>query len=79
MARRDPKVNATLGRVLRARREAAGMSQMALSEASGLSSVHISNLERGKSAPSIAALWALAKALGTTPSEILRAVEAQLR
>ena len=79
MVRHVPKLNAQLGRVLRARRESAGMSQMALSEASGLSSVHLSNLERGKHAPSIAALWALAKALNATPSDILREVEAHLR
>lgn len=51
------------------------MSQEALAESSDLDRTFISMLERGVRQPSLNTIWSLSKALGTTPSEFIKAVE----
>lgn len=59
----------TFGEWLRSARKAAGTSQDALAEASGVSQGTISNLERGASRPEWSTLDALCRALGLSPAE----------
>jgi transcriptional regulator with XRE-family HTH domain len=66
------------GEVLRARREAAGLSQEALASATKLHRVYISLLERGERAPSLTTVLRLATALDTTMSSLLIATERRL-
>ncbi|MDE0804525.1 MAG: helix-turn-helix transcriptional regulator [Acidimicrobiales bacterium] len=56
----------TLGTRLRARRRAEGLTLAEVAERSELSLPYVSNLERGRGNPTIEALQALARALGTT-------------
>ena len=65
------------GRVVREFRMKAGLSQEALSFACGRHRTYVSLIERGKNAPSILTLWALAEALGVAPSKIIRRVETE--
>src|SRR5918994_2489641 len=59
------------GKRLRAIREAAGLNQLQLSAASGLTHEAISNLETGKRAPYATTVRALAQALGVAPEQFV--------
>ncbi len=58
---------------LRRLREAKGLSQDALAEAAGLSRAGYRNLEAGESEPRAATVMALARALDTSPADLIRA------
>jgi transcriptional regulator with XRE-family HTH domain len=64
------------GRVIRRRREAAGLSQEALADAARLHRTYISLLERGRRMPSIEVVKKLATALGTTMASLMEELEA---
>jgi excisionase family DNA binding protein len=66
--RDDPR---RAGTRLRARREAAGLSQLQLSAASGVTHEAISNLETGKRSPFASTVRALAQALGIHPERLI--------
>jgi transcriptional regulator with XRE-family HTH domain len=59
---------------LRRRREAAELSQEALSERTGLHATEISRLERGVREPRLGTIVRLAEGLETTASDLLRGV-----
>lgn len=61
-----------LGRVIAERRRAAGLSQEALAFRCKLHPTYISQLERGLKSPTVRVLRAIAEAVGTTASELLR-------
>ena len=60
---------------LRAAREAAGISQVALSRISGVDLSHINKIENARRDPTTNMLLRLARALGTTPAHLLRDIE----
>lgn len=64
-----------LGRVVRRRREALGISQEELADRCRLHRTYISEIERGLKAASLRALLPLAKALRTSPHVLLREAE----
>ncbi len=64
-----------LGRVIAEERRRAGLSQEALAFRCKLHPTYISQLERGLKFPTIRVLRAIAAALGTTASELLRRAE----
>ena len=66
------------GRVLRAARRAAGLSQEALAEAAGLSRTYPSLLERGLREPTLTVLVQLAEALHCNPTALVEATVAEL-
>ena len=66
--RQDPQ---RAGSRLRALREAAGLTQLQLAAASGLTHEAISNLETGKRAPYAATVRQLAQALGVAPERFV--------
>src|SRR4051812_27465509 len=66
------------GSVVRARREAAGLSQEALASAASLHRTYISMLERGERTPSLGTVLLLARALNTTMSSLVSATERRL-
>ena len=68
-------LDVSLGAVVRELRLDAGLSQEALAEAAGLHRNYVGLVERAVNSPSVAALTALAEALGKSPSELLRAAE----
>lgn len=72
------EIRTAFGAVLRERRSRAGLTQAKLAGRGGLNASFVSQLERGVRAPSLLAVCALADALGTTPSEMLDAVERRL-
>lgn len=61
---RDLAIAAAFGQRVRAVRRAAGMTQEALAEASGLHVTFVGNVERGYRVPTIPTLIKLAKGLG---------------
>lgn len=61
-----------VSRNVRAIRQARGMTQEQLAEASGFSQQYISDLERGRRNPTIVSLYELALALNSTPIELLQ-------
>lgn len=75
MKRRNLRVLKRFGTVVNVRREAIGMSQAALAEASGLSDSYVSQLERGLKSPSLDAIMAIANALNTTAATLVAEAE----
>jgi excisionase family DNA binding protein len=59
------------GRRLRALREAAGLSQLALAAASGLTHESLSRLEKGRQAPAAETMHKLVRALGVDPARFV--------
>jgi len=66
------------GLVLKELRKEKNLSQEDLSFASCLDRTFLSRLERGKRQPSITTLFDLARALETSPSEIVSRVESRI-
>ena len=69
MARKS--FGARLGARIRARREALGLTQAALAERAGVTSNYVGVLERGLKLPTLDTLITLAKALETSPADLL--------
>lgn len=67
-----------LGRVIRRERKRSGLTQERLAELSDLHVNMISLIERGRSAPAIDTLEAIARALGRRPSQVVRAAEREI-
>ena len=65
---------ASLGEVIRARREACGMTQELVAQKLGVSRQAVGKWESGKSEPSTTNLMAIAELLGTDAAELLREV-----
>ena len=65
------------GRIVRRRREAAGVSQEALADRAGLHRTYISLLERGLRNPSLTVISKLARALDTTMTALVGELEAR--
>ena len=63
------------GKVLREMREDNKISQEKLAEYCDLDRTYISLLERGLRQPTITTIFKLAKALNTTPSQMIQKVE----
>ena len=66
------------GEVLVEFRKRAGTNQEALAHECGLDRTYISLLERGRRQPSLKTLFAIAKALGVCPSELVACLEKKL-
>jgi len=66
-----------IGLRVREARKAAGLTQVALAERLGRTVESISNLERGKSLPSLEGLAAIADALGWRLPDLLSGIEAE--
>ncbi|MGH2680369.1 MAG: helix-turn-helix domain-containing protein [Actinomycetota bacterium] len=66
------------GQVVRDRRLRAKLSQEALAERAELTRNYVSDLERGLKSPTLASVEALANALGSQPSLLIRAAERRL-
>ena len=64
-----------LGRVIAERRRGAGLSQEALAFRCRLHPTYISQLERGLKSPTVRVLRAIAEAVGTDASALLRDAE----
>ena len=66
---------ASLGEVIRARREACGMTQELVAQKLGVSRQAVGKWESGKSEPSTTNWMALAELFGTDAAELLREVK----
>jgi transcriptional regulator with XRE-family HTH domain len=66
------------GRVLRAMRMKAGMSQEALALESTVQRQFISLIERGENQPTISTIFKFASALQVRPSELMALTEAEM-
>ena len=76
---KDPEIDEQVrkfGERMRAARTAVGLSQVALSEATGLDRAAISFLERAERSPDLSTLVRVARALATTPSQLLDGIGA---
>jgi len=70
-----PKLKEAVANVLRARREALGLSKRKLGELAWLERPYIIQLEQGTKQPTLNALFYISEALGLQPSEFVRLVE----
>ena len=68
-------LSTAFGKVLQRRRREAGISQEALAHAAGVHRTYVGLVERGLRNPSIDVGHALAAALGTTLSDLIREAE----
>ena len=68
-------IETVFGQVLRKFRNEAGISQEKLAMECNLDRTYISMLERGLRQPSLKTIFALAKALNTDPTKIIKKVE----
>ncbi|RIK28032.1 MAG: XRE family transcriptional regulator [Chloroflexi bacterium] len=71
-------VEQRLGDAIRTRREELGLSQEQLAFECGLHRTYISQLERGMKSPTVRVLFALAKALKTTPEKLVAQISNQI-
>jgi transcriptional regulator with XRE-family HTH domain len=74
---KDPEIDEQVrafGENMRAARLKAGLSQVGLSEATGLDRAAISFLERAERAPDLSTLVRVARALAVTPADLLQGV-----
>lgn len=65
-------VETAFGRVLKAERESAGLTQLEVAELSELDVTYISLLERGRRQPSLKSFIRIARALRVSPVDLLR-------
>ncbi|MGU1062629.1 helix-turn-helix domain-containing protein [Pseudomonas aeruginosa] len=65
--------------VLRRRRKEAGLTQEELAEGAEIQRNYVSLLERGEYQPTIGVIFALAVALGCSPSAFIAEVEATMK
>jgi len=70
-----PLLEQSFGTVVRELRTAAGLSQERLAERADLHRNYVGLIERGLNSPTLAAVSALAGALGLLPSELVRLTE----
>ena len=68
------KVRRDIGENIRSSRKQAGLSQQALAERAELHPVYMSQVECGKKAVSVEALWKISKALQVSMSRLLRGI-----
>ena len=66
------------GDVLRRHRQRAGLSQTALAQVAGISFQQLQKYETGTNRVAVGRLFELAVGLGTTPSELIAATEAEM-
>lgn len=71
-------IDLAFGEMVRSRRILAGISQVELGDALGLTFQQVQKYERGANRISVSRLFDLAAALDTTPSALLRDLEAEL-
>ncbi len=71
----DHELLRRLGARVRALRDAAGLTQQALADATGMEPANISRIERGSLGVSIRSLVDLAGALGVQPSAVISALD----
>lgn len=76
--RQRKQVSQAFGRVLKELRVDAGLTQETLGFEANVERVYISLLERGLRSPSLVVIIDLAKALGTTATEIVSRTEGQI-
>jgi transcriptional regulator with XRE-family HTH domain len=76
MDERGPEL-AALGQAIRHRRHARRLSVKALAREAGISSGHLSVIERGRGNPRLSTLFDIAEALGTTIDQLVIAAEAR--
>ena len=72
------RLSASFAKVLQRARHAKGLSQEALAHRAGLHRTYVGLIERGERNPTIEAGHALAQALGTHLSELIREAEKRL-
>ncbi len=76
MAKDTPEcINVALGRTVREKRHALGISQEELAARSDLHRTYIADVERGNRNPSIESIQAIATGLGIQISELFRQIE----
>lgn len=69
---RPRKIARDLGRVIRRKREALGLSQEKFAELTEHHRTYIGFLQRGERSPNVSTLQRVAKALGMSASDLLR-------
>jgi len=69
------RINISLGRLIKQRRNELHISQEKLAESSGLHRTYIGQLEHGKKSPTIRTLFLIAKTLGIKLSELIQQLE----
>lgn len=71
----DPWVYEALGRAIKTARTERGIERKELAAATGLSYAYLSDIESGRRRPSSKAIFAIADALGMSPSQLMRWTE----
>jgi transcriptional regulator with XRE-family HTH domain len=70
--------NIAFGKLIADLRQSAQLSQEELADRAAIHRTYVSQLERGLKSPTLVTLLRLSKALGTTPSKLVRQLETDL-
>lgn len=79
MGKATPTLEQAFGEVVRGLRQGLGLSQEKLAQRAGLSMVYVSEIERGKRAPSLPVVFKLAVGLGISAAKLVQQVEQRMR
>ncbi|WP_080672143.1 helix-turn-helix domain-containing protein [Bradyrhizobium japonicum] len=69
---------AAFGKIIAGLRRTAQLSQEELAERASIHRTYVSQIDRGLKSPTIVMLFRLARALDTTPSRIMKQLEAEI-
>jgi transcriptional regulator with XRE-family HTH domain len=72
------KPNIVLGKIIATARQTAHLSQEELADRAAIHRTYVSQIERGLKSPTVAIFFRIARALKTTPSKILKQLEADI-
>ncbi|OKO79824.1 helix-turn-helix transcriptional regulator [Bradyrhizobium sp. AS23.2] len=70
--------NVAFGKLIADLRQSAQLSQEELADRAAIHRTYVSQLERGLKSPTLVTLLRLSKALGTTPSKLMRQLETDI-
>lgn len=79
MNQSDQDIKAAFGKVIAARREKLGLTQEQLADRCGTARNYIGELERGEKQPTLTSLFAIAEALESTPVELMKILQKNIK
>lgn len=79
MNQSDQDLKVAFGKIIAARREKLGLTQEQLADRCGTARNYVGELERGEKQPTLTSLFAVAEALESTPAELMKVLQKNIK